>query len=414
MIRLGVVGFGGYGWNLIETIRKVSAQRPCRIVAAADTRMQDFPDKVECLTRDGVELFDDALKMYRDLRGKCDAVYIATSISSHAPLVVAAAEAGYHVHLEKPPAATVQEVDRMIEAVEKAGVLCLVGFQAVHAKDVRFVKDCIVSGRLGKVHTIACRAGWPRNRKYYQRNEWAGKLTSGRHWVLDGPATNALAHQLTNVLLWASPREGQYAVPTAVRAELYAARGAEPPANRSHDTAAIEILTADGPKAYFIASHCSESLFGPITEIHAERGTLVWQSDRQATVRYADGHEETCPHDPEQRLRMVTNFLDALERGDGAGLRCTLRDARNMVLALNGAHESSRGVHAIDPKQTYRADDDTDAERTVVRGMDDLLNAAGQTPCLFSDLPDRAAWTVATEPFALAAYDRFPRQFRAD
>ena len=74
-------------------------------MGAADACFARFPDRADELSAEGGELFDDALGMFEALRGTCEAVYIATGIPSHAPLTIAAAEAGYHVHLEKPPAA---------------------------------------------------------------------------------------------------------------------------------------------------------------------------------------------------------------------------------------------------------------------------------------------------------------------
>ncbi len=44
MIRVGVVGIGGYGGRLIERIRRVSDQAGVRVGAAADTRLADLPE----------------------------------------------------------------------------------------------------------------------------------------------------------------------------------------------------------------------------------------------------------------------------------------------------------------------------------------------------------------------------------
>ncbi|MFW6061537.1 MAG: Gfo/Idh/MocA family protein, partial [Planctomycetota bacterium] len=231
MIRCAIVGIGGYGWRLVEAIREASASADCRLVAAADMDLDDLPERRASLLEEGVRLFHDALEMYRQMQDRVDIVYIATGIASHRMLTVQAARAGYHVHLEKPPAGTVQEVDEMLQALRENHRMCLVGFQAVHGRDIYGVKQRIVEGRLGQVRTLACHACWPRPARYYQRNEWAGKLRAGGQWVLDGPATNALAHQINNMLFWASPQAGKFASPLAVRAELYTAGDIE-----SHNT----------------------------------------------------------------------------------------------------------------------------------------------------------------------------------
>jgi len=186
MVHVAIVGIGGYGWELIGKLREAAAEGRCQLVAAADNNLGELFHEADELRRLEVELYSDAVTMLEAYRKRCDAVYIASSIHTHAPLAIAAAEAGYHVHLEKPPAATVQEVDRMLAALEAHKRMCLVGFQAIHSDDIRFVKDRVVSGRLGEVKWLSCCAGWPRNRGYYLRNSWAGELRAGTHWVLDG------------------------------------------------------------------------------------------------------------------------------------------------------------------------------------------------------------------------------------
>lgn len=65
---------------------------------------------------------------WRDLlRHPLDAVLVATS-GSHAPIAVAAAQAGLHVFTEKPMCLSVTEGREMIAAAERAGVTLMVGY----------------------------------------------------------------------------------------------------------------------------------------------------------------------------------------------------------------------------------------------------------------------------------------------
>jgi len=403
VIRLALVGFGGYGWSFAQLIPQVAEQAGCRLIAAADTRLSALADRAQELSKAGVHLFADPLAMLDALRGKCDAVYVATGIPSHAALTLAAAQAGCHVHLEKPPAATVQEVDAMLTALEAAGRFCLVGFQALHGADIRFIKDRVVSGRLGRLRSLVCHAGWPRDQAYYTRNEWAGKLKVGETWVLDGPATNALAHQITNMLFLASPEPSRLAAPVSVRAELYAAGPVE-----SHDTCAIEIQTAEGPTCLFLASHRSEANFGPVIEIEAERGHAVWSMRDGASVRYNDGQGESCPAD-NGVAKMVANLVEAVRANDRSLLRCDLAETRKFVLALDGAHESSGRIHRVPAEHARRVGEGGEA-RTVVEGMDAALRYGAAARALLSEI-GTVPWAVATEPFDLTSYSSFPRRF---
>ncbi|MFP4057237.1 MAG: Gfo/Idh/MocA family protein [Candidatus Brocadiia bacterium] len=408
MVRLAIVGIGGYGWDLARLILGLSEKLGCRLVAAADPRFAELPERASQLREAGAELFADAAAMFDALRDRCEGVYIATGIPSHAPLAIAAFEAGYHVHLEKPPAATVQEVDAMVRAARAAGRMCLVGFQALHSRDIHFLKERAVWERLRPVRSIVCHAGWPRSRAYYGRNAWAGRLRRGTAWVLDGPATNALSHQVVNMLFLAGAEASRLAEPAAVRAELYAAGPVE-----AHDTAAIEIRTADGPPVVFLGTHCSERQFGPVIDLRAEAGAATWEMGRGAVVRYADGSQERCEADPcGGREAMVANFVEALRADDASLLRCPLAATRPFVLALDAAHESSGRIHRIAASHAGTQEPDAGDGRTVVEGIDELLVECAERRCLFSDLDGAPPWAVATEPYALDGDYRFPQRFR--
>lgn len=408
MIRLALVGFGGYGFGFVERFEQLAPRLDCKLVAAADNRHAEFPDYVGRLRGAGVEIFDDALAMFERLRGKLDAVYIATGIGSHAFLACTAMRAGFPIHLEKPPAATMQEMDQMLAAMTASGQFCQVGFQSMHAADILAFKDAIVSGRVGQVRSIVCHCGWPRDAAYYARNEWAGKLRSGRNWVLDGPATNANAHQLANTLFLASPISGQWATPTKVRAELYAAGPVE-----SHNTAAIEIQTAEGPVIRIFLSHATQASWNPTVRLEGTAGRIDWQDGKGGETRLADGSVQTIAHDPLAREKMVENFVLAVRANDPSGLRCPLIETRKMVLAIDGAYESSQMVHRIPDRFVRRDKEGTPKAATIVEGLDAAIHVAVEGQGLLSDLSPAPEWAVRTQPFDMSGYSEFPKQFRA-
>lgn len=102
---------------------------------------------------------------YQELLARPDvaAVIVASPQFLHADMTVAAAAAGKHVFCEKPMATNVADCDRMIAAVERAGVKLMIGqvcrFHAVHAT----VKKLVDEGTIGEptclmVHRIG--GGW--------------------------------------------------------------------------------------------------------------------------------------------------------------------------------------------------------------------------------------------------------------
>lgn len=65
---------------------------------------------------------------YRDLLRQVDIDAVAVLTMDHAEVAVAAAEAGKHLFIEKPIGFSLAEADRIIEAVERAGVTAMIGY----------------------------------------------------------------------------------------------------------------------------------------------------------------------------------------------------------------------------------------------------------------------------------------------
>ena len=90
-------------------------------------------------------------------RKDIDAIDICTPNDSHAEIAIAAAKAGKIILCEKPLARTVEEGERMVEAVEAAGVVNTVWYNYRRVPAVTLAKNIIDSGRLGKIfHYRSC------------------------------------------------------------------------------------------------------------------------------------------------------------------------------------------------------------------------------------------------------------------
>jgi myo-inositol 2-dehydrogenase/D-chiro-inositol 1-dehydrogenase len=83
-----------------------------------------------------------------------DAVAICTTSDTHVDLVVLAAEAGKPIFCEKPISLDLAEVDRALSAVERSGVLFMVGFNRRFDPGHRSVRDAVAEGEIGEVHIV--------------------------------------------------------------------------------------------------------------------------------------------------------------------------------------------------------------------------------------------------------------------
>jgi predicted dehydrogenase len=84
-------------------------------------------------------------------RKDIDAIDICTPNDTHAPIAIAAAEAGKMVLCEKPLARTLKEAAPMVEAIEKAGVPNTVWYNYRRVPAVTLAKQLIDEGRLGRI-----------------------------------------------------------------------------------------------------------------------------------------------------------------------------------------------------------------------------------------------------------------------
>jgi len=80
-----------------------------------------------------------------------DIVDIVTPNDSHAEIAIAAAKAGKHIMCEKPLARSGDEAKRMLDAVQAAGVIHMVGFNYRHTPAVVLARQLIDQGRIGTI-----------------------------------------------------------------------------------------------------------------------------------------------------------------------------------------------------------------------------------------------------------------------
>jgi predicted dehydrogenase len=312
--------------------------------------------------------------MLDQCRGQVDVVVIPTAIHHHAPMSIAAFEAGYHVLVEKPVAGSLAEVDTMIAARKASARQCAVGFQQLYSPAIQGLKQRICEGELGRVRQIRMLALWPRNPAYYARNRWAGKLFCEGRPVYDSPFNNALAHQIMNMLYLASPELNRAASPAQVQADLYRAYDIE-----SFDTGCMRLRTDGDVEIFFAASHACATTVQPLMELEAEKATVSWQYDGDATVVYRDGTTETIAQD-DTRAHMFDNVLAAVS-GRAPQPLCTLEIGRTHVACIEAIHRST----SIATVRDEFVSQGQDGQRAIA-GIEQATRQAFESARLFSEL----------------------------
>ena len=78
-----------------------------------------------------------------------DVVSITTPNAWHAPMAIAALEAGKHVWCEKPMAPALGDAERMAAAARAAGRVAILGYNYIQSPAVRFIGKLFKSGAIG-------------------------------------------------------------------------------------------------------------------------------------------------------------------------------------------------------------------------------------------------------------------------
>jgi len=81
-----------------------------------------------------------------------DLVDIAAPSAIHAQIAIAAAEAGKHIFCEKPLALNLKDAKAMVNAVEKAGVVNMIGFNYRRVPAIALAKKLIADGEIGEIY----------------------------------------------------------------------------------------------------------------------------------------------------------------------------------------------------------------------------------------------------------------------
>jgi len=147
-LTVALVGYGYWGPNLLRNYMELSGvsvkwvcDRDARKLAKAKTR---YPTVT--VTEDYGDVLRDAA---------VDAVLIATPISTHYPLALAAIDAGKHVFVEKPMTASEAEARALIAAAEARGVTLMVGHTFEFSSPVVTIKNLIESGEIGDIYYVS-------------------------------------------------------------------------------------------------------------------------------------------------------------------------------------------------------------------------------------------------------------------
>ena len=155
-IQFGLIGAGGRGSSILKWAIDTGKDEktPAQALAVCDVyakRMRLAKEAVMKLYGEGGKC--DGYMDYREVLGRkdIDAVLIATPDHWHAPIALAALEAGKDVYLEKPMTKTVEEAKKLHEKVQETKRVLQVGSQTTSSDQWWKVRKAVQDGLIGKL-----------------------------------------------------------------------------------------------------------------------------------------------------------------------------------------------------------------------------------------------------------------------
>ena len=379
-VRVATIGLGGQGRRHAVTVSKFP---DCEVVAVCDVDPERREKAAsELPNSDKVRQLEDFRRALDDR--EIDAVTIATPDHWHAPVALAALQAGKHVYVEKPCSHNVRESEWLAEAAEKTGLCVQHGTQSRSGQGIIESMAALREGLIGKVrlakainHQLREPIGrapdsdpppgvnydlWlgPAPQRPFSKNRWHYNW----HWHWDygtGDIGNDGIHQV-DVARWGLGRQ----LPKAVSAS-----GGQLFYDDDHETPDTQIVTFEYDDCYLLfemrlwtdyplEGHDNGVVF------YGDKGTL--EVGRKGCILTLIGEEPRTIGQGSDFEANFRNFIDCLKVGDPSKLNAPIREGAHSATLChlgNIATRVGRKLHLDPETRTCKGDDE--ANRLLAR-----------------------------------------------
>ncbi|MCI8389051.1 MAG: Gfo/Idh/MocA family oxidoreductase [Clostridiales bacterium] len=269
-VKVMLAGIGGYGEGYVRRLFELDDKGKVSV----EGLVEPFPQSCKLLgdiKARGWKIYNSLNDFYAEKT--CELAVISTPIQFHTSMIMSALSHGSNVLCEKPLTGDVRDIEKLIEARDKAGKFVMIGYQWSHSDAILAMKRDVLAGVYGKPKYLKTLVLWPRAESYFKRGTgWAGKIKgSDGTLILDSVANNACAHYLHNIFFTIGDSIDTSLTPSSVKAALYRTNPIE-----NFDTAIIDCGFDNGARSTFIASHSTEKNFEPIFNYSFENGTIEY------------------------------------------------------------------------------------------------------------------------------------------
>lgn len=347
-------GFGIVGCGLVSAFhaRAICSIDEARLVGFADVVKEKALERAKEF---GGEAYSDFRMLLQ--RDDVHVIAICTPNGLHEEIAVAAAAAGKHIIVEKPPELTLERTDRILAACKRAGVKCATVLQSRFRPPVAALKRALDAGAFGRILIGDVTMKWFRTDAYYRRDAWRGTKT------LEGGMLMQLAFHYVDLLRWLI---GPVKSVLARTAHLLH-RTIE-----TEDTGIAILEFANGAVGVLEASTAVNPGIDVRIEIHGDRGSARIEGERirqwhidgvedeetkrrlSRTVQTASAGE--AAFDWEEHRLQILDMIDAIKNNrDPAVTGEDGRNALEIVLAMYRSAETGEAVSLPLPSESGAA-----------------------------------------------------------
>ncbi|MCL2363481.1 MAG: Gfo/Idh/MocA family oxidoreductase [Defluviitaleaceae bacterium] len=169
MVKIGIIGFGVHGRNVIGNHIWNRRVPGAEITAICDTN----PDKLAWVQENhpNVKTFATAEALLASKT--CDAIVVATPHYDHPTLAIQAMEANHHILIEKPAGVYTKAVRAMNEKAAQSDVVFAIMYNQRTNPIYRKMHDMVQGGELGEIKRFSWLiTDWYRPQAYYDSGGW--------------------------------------------------------------------------------------------------------------------------------------------------------------------------------------------------------------------------------------------------
>jgi UDP-N-acetylglucosamine 3-dehydrogenase len=324
MVKVGIIGLGTMGRQHTDAYR----QMPDVVVAAV---YDHHADRAAAFAQEyGVPAAGDL----NALLSACDLIDICTPTYRHAEYALPAIEAGKAVVCEKPLARTLEDCQRIVEAVKTHNTLFMPAHVLRFFPEYRTAHQLIRNGVIGAVAAVRMRRGgdFPRT-----KSDWYADFEKSGGVILD-----LIIHDFDWLLWTLGAVERVYAQSLTFR-------------NLQHlDYTLVTLKFKNGAVGHIEGAWCDPGGFKVNFEVCGDSGMLEYDSTRQVALQVAtratDGvgggvqvPESPAVHNP--YYLELRHFVDCVQSGQTPEI--TVEDGYNAVRLALAAIESAQTGRVI-------------------------------------------------------------------